>query len=420
MGKNLYVYLALDPATYGDRMFTSNAGAKMPETPVLVKVKSERSMNQALLLIEELAEQLDLIRTDREAEDFRVPFESDEALIEKGLIKIMAPENAATEDTAKANVGGLIAEKRAETRANTPVTLDIAPNQAAQNVVFKDRFIAGDDSGSPFAYSPQFIIGREPVAPDTEPAQTPLGAGSSTFAYGGNGGEAPSRSMPFLDEDTRALEEAQAAAAKEPVQDSPAAQAPVAEEIPAEEAPVTEEVPAAEEAPVTEEAPAEELPVAEEVPTEEPVAPSPIMETQDDEDEDGADTEPEDITVVVDGYEAIDLTDIDFRDADLVHDVDLSMIDKFAYLTEAAKVSEKAYVGRTAYQLKIVPMSPPSADFTAYARRIWCTMGRNCVPVYAYPTPKRSSRHFPASSAKRPLPTPSSYRNTTARAPRSH
>ncbi len=366
MGKNLYVYLALDAATYGDRMFTSNAGAKMPETPVLVKVKSERSMNQALLLIEELAEQLDLLRIDHEAEDFRMPYEDDNALIEKGLIKIMTPDGS-TEEATKANVGGLIAEKRTEMRPNTPVSLDIAPDQAARNVVFKDRFAAGDDSGSPFAYSPQFIIGREPVAPDAEPTQTPLGAGSSTFAYGGTGGDAPSRSMPFIDEDARALEEAAKAAAEEESATEAVAEAP-AEELPTEEAPAevtpVEEAPAVEEVSAPEQAPVEE----------EPPAPIAIIASDEDTEdaEDAEDAASDDPNAVVDAYEAIDLTDIDFRDADFVHDVDISMIDKFAYLTEAAKVSEKVYVGRTAYQLKIVPMS--------YAkRRLYRVRKRNLV-----------------------------------------
>ena len=51
MGKNLYVYLALDPEVFGDRMYASDASAKMADTPLLIKVKNERSMNQALTMI---------------------------------------------------------------------------------------------------------------------------------------------------------------------------------------------------------------------------------------------------------------------------------------------------------------------------------------------------------------------------------
>lgn len=76
------------------------------------------------------------------------------------------------------------------------------------------------------------------------------------------------------------------------------------------------------------------------------------------EDDEVLDSGVEDLFMTVDETEeVIDLTEIDFRDADFVHEVDLAMVEKFSYYTEAVKVSEKAYVGRTFYMLKIVPMS---------------------------------------------------------------
>ncbi|MBQ9777919.1 MAG: hypothetical protein IJW22_03235, partial [Clostridia bacterium] len=346
-GKCLYVYLALDPAGYDGKHFITNAADKMPETPVLVKVKNERSLNVALRLIEEMAEQIDLVRTEHEAEDFHMPYESDEALLEKGLIKVMLPDGMSAEDAAKANVGGLIAESRTENRPATIVTLNIAPEQAAKNVVFKDH-ITDDDAGSPFAYSPQFIIGREPVAPAAEPVQVPYGqgTGSATYAYGPAGGDAPSRSMPFIDEDARALEQAAEQAAAAATEQQAAAEAPateVAEPVAEEQAPVAEE--ATPETPTEEVAPTEEAEAAADA--------TAAAESADDE-PDNTDEQPDDVPQ---SYEVIDLTDLDFRDADLVQEIDVSMVDNFTYTLEAVKVSEKAYIGRTAYQIKLAPMS---------------------------------------------------------------
>ena len=60
-----------------------------------------------------------------------------------------------------------------------------------------------------------------------EPVQVPYGqgTGSATYAYGPAGGDAPSRSMPFIDEDARALEQAAEAATEQQA----AAEAPATE-----------------------------------------------------------------------------------------------------------------------------------------------------------------------------------------------
>ena len=361
-GKSLYVYLAIDPTGYEGKHFITNVADKMPETPLLVKVKNERSLNVALRLIEEMAEQIDLVRTEHEAEDFHMPYESDEALLEKGLIKVMLPDGMSAEDAAKANVGGLIAESRTENRPATIVTLNIAPEQAAKNVVFKDH-ITGDDAGSPFAYSPQFIIGREPVAPAAEPVQVPYGqgTGSATYAYGPAGGDAPSRSMPFIDEDARALEQAAEAATEQQA----AAEAPVteaAEPVAEEQAPVAEE--AAPEVPAEEVAPTKETEVVADAAEE-----ADVFDDDSNDEAESADEQPDDVPL---SYEVIDLTDLDFRDADLVQEIDVSMVDNFTYTLEAVKVSEKVYIGRTAYQIKLAPMS-------AAAKRSYRVRKKNLV-----------------------------------------
>ena len=92
---------------------------------------------------------------------------------------------------------------------------------------------------------------------------------------------------------------------------------------------------------------------------EEFIPDEPLLLPSAEEDEDGENEAEmsEDPTETSDDYEVIDLTEIDFRDAELIREIDVAMVDQFAYTTEAVKISEKFYVGRTTYKIKILPMS---------------------------------------------------------------
>ena len=111
-GKALYLYLAIDPSTLeGTKYkFTLAKG----DCPVLLKIKSERKKKYALELIAQLMAGQGLVRIDREAEDYHLPYEEKEALIERGLIKVILPKGESLDENAiavKADLSGIESKK---------------------------------------------------------------------------------------------------------------------------------------------------------------------------------------------------------------------------------------------------------------------------------------------------------------------
>lgn len=89
-GKTLMLYYALDAQEYADNKFTLEAveGQKYEETPALFKITSERKAKYAIELIAIMAEKYGLQKGKEDKnDDYRLPYESTEALLEKGLIR---------------------------------------------------------------------------------------------------------------------------------------------------------------------------------------------------------------------------------------------------------------------------------------------------------------------------------------------
>ena len=94
IGKTLYLYLALTPDAYLDKQGVSDASTKYADTPLLIKIKSERACKRAVALVAEMMGALGAARIEREIEDFRAAYENDEALLARGLIKPVEAEEA--------------------------------------------------------------------------------------------------------------------------------------------------------------------------------------------------------------------------------------------------------------------------------------------------------------------------------------
>ena len=90
-GKKLYLYLALSPKEYEGSTYASDAAGKYSDTPLLVKIRSARSLKYALSLLVVMMEKLGIGLTDHVFEDYIVPYESTEQLVERGLIKLILP-----------------------------------------------------------------------------------------------------------------------------------------------------------------------------------------------------------------------------------------------------------------------------------------------------------------------------------------
>jgi len=89
-GKTLCLYLATDPAKYADTKYKVEEAstAAYADTPCLFRIKNDRRAKYALDLIAEALAETCEKNAKYEEEDFRLPFEETEALVEKGLIKV--------------------------------------------------------------------------------------------------------------------------------------------------------------------------------------------------------------------------------------------------------------------------------------------------------------------------------------------
>lgn len=99
-GKTIMLYLALDPAQFEGTMYAGedvSAMSKYADTPFLYRVNGPRKASRAARLIAMVAEKLEMETSAQPAnEDYvaLLPYESDEALIEKGLIVDTEAETA--------------------------------------------------------------------------------------------------------------------------------------------------------------------------------------------------------------------------------------------------------------------------------------------------------------------------------------
>ena len=99
-GKTIMLYLALDPAQLEGTMYVgedASAMSKYADTPFLYRVNGPRKASRAARLIAMVAEKLEMEPTAEPAnEDYiaLLPYESDEALIAKGLITDTEAEKA--------------------------------------------------------------------------------------------------------------------------------------------------------------------------------------------------------------------------------------------------------------------------------------------------------------------------------------
>ena len=89
-GETLCVYLPLDPNDYADTKYkTEDASDSVAyaDTPLLYRLKNPRRFKYAAQLIDEVMAKRGAQQTDREAQDYYLPYEGLMELIKKGLVK---------------------------------------------------------------------------------------------------------------------------------------------------------------------------------------------------------------------------------------------------------------------------------------------------------------------------------------------
>ncbi len=121
-GATLFVYLALDPKEYNvsKYYFTDVSDKpKLSDVPMMLKVKSERSLKYALELIDKMMERAEIELVGGPARNYCPPYETTEALIEKDLIKVLLPSGAQLHEHSvirRADVDALLRDAKIEER----------------------------------------------------------------------------------------------------------------------------------------------------------------------------------------------------------------------------------------------------------------------------------------------------------------
>ena len=112
-GKTLCLCLALNPADYAESKYIvddMSRYVKFAGTPLLYRIKNDRRCRYAKELIAKLFDGAE--RAEREEEDFsRIPYEETQALVEKGLIRIVSYEELAIPEQSEGEPEKLVEEE---------------------------------------------------------------------------------------------------------------------------------------------------------------------------------------------------------------------------------------------------------------------------------------------------------------------
>ena len=119
-GRSFLVYLGLDLEEYNVNKYHFTDASDKPKfekVPMMLKVKSDRSLKYALELIEEVMKKNGFEKDPKFKEaDYHMPYETTAALAEKELVKLILPAGVSLADginLVKANVGAIIGEANA-------------------------------------------------------------------------------------------------------------------------------------------------------------------------------------------------------------------------------------------------------------------------------------------------------------------
>ena len=103
-GKTLIVNLNLDPKEFNIAKYhfaDMSAKPKYAKMPLMMKVRSDRALKYTIELIDEMMKRLEIAQGEIPTVDYRMPYESTEELIKRGLIKVMLPEGVVLSDDMK-------------------------------------------------------------------------------------------------------------------------------------------------------------------------------------------------------------------------------------------------------------------------------------------------------------------------------
>lgn len=131
-GKSLMLYLALDPNEFRDtKYFFDDVSDKMKfaKVPLRIKVRSGRGFKHGVELIEEMMRQLGIERQEiYHPQDFHMPYETTQQLIDRDLIKVVTPAEEEKMDAAfvMENLADFIRDEVSVAEADVLLADDVA------------------------------------------------------------------------------------------------------------------------------------------------------------------------------------------------------------------------------------------------------------------------------------------------------
>lgn len=103
-GKSLMLYLALDPKEFENtKYFFTDVSDKLKfaKVPMRIKIRSGRGFKHGVELIEEMMNRMGIVRQEvYHPQDFHMPYETTKQLVDRGLIKVVNPEEEEKIDAA--------------------------------------------------------------------------------------------------------------------------------------------------------------------------------------------------------------------------------------------------------------------------------------------------------------------------------
>ena len=141
-GSEVRLALGLDPEVYGSEKCFTFVGdkPKLDKVPLLMKIKSERSLKNALAYIETVMKNNEIAELPTPCdESYNMPYETTEQLVDRGFVKVLFPDGIVIDGNTtveKLNIDALIRE--AKSVGATVNEQDIEDALAAPTVELED------------------------------------------------------------------------------------------------------------------------------------------------------------------------------------------------------------------------------------------------------------------------------------------
>ena len=143
-GKTLILNLALAPEGYNENKYhfqDMSGDPKLEKLPMLLKVRSARSLKYALELIEELMAKLEIPFAKEATESYRMPYESNRELARRGLVKLILPKGVKISDDTvleEVDVDTLFDKTKAEDGTQTVAETPVAEEPVVEEPVVEE------------------------------------------------------------------------------------------------------------------------------------------------------------------------------------------------------------------------------------------------------------------------------------------